>query len=54
MHGRCEEAIPEYETVIALGDRSWVYVYSLVHIARCKILTGSLEDAIPLLEQAIR
>src|ERR1700730_4977045 len=54
VHGRCEEAIPEYETVIALGDRSWVYVYSLVHIARCKILTGSLEDAIPLLEQAIR
>jgi tetratricopeptide (TPR) repeat protein len=54
VHGRCEEAIPEYETVIALGDRSWVYVYSLVHIARCTILTGSLEDAIPLLEQAIR
>ena len=40
--------------VIALGDRSWVYVYSLNFLARCKILTGSLADAIPLAEQAIR
>jgi len=53
VQGRCEEAIPEYETVIALEDRNWVYVYSLEHLARCKILTGSIEDAIPLLEQAI-
>jgi TolB-like protein/class 3 adenylate cyclase len=52
--GRYEEAIPEYDTVIALGDRSWVYVYSLNFLARCKLLTGSLEDAIPLSEQAIR
>jgi adenylate cyclase len=54
VQGRCEEAIPEYETVIALGDRNWVYVYALEHLARCKILTGSLGDAIPLSEQAIR
>jgi TolB-like protein/class 3 adenylate cyclase len=54
VQGRCEEAIPEYETVIALGDRNWAYVYALEHLARCKILTGSLEDAIPLAEQAIR
>jgi adenylate cyclase len=54
VHGRPEEAIPEYETIIALGDRSWVYVYSLNFLARCKILTGSLADAIPLAEQAIR
>jgi adenylate cyclase len=54
VQGRCEEAIPEYETVIALGDRNWVYVYALEHLARCKILTGSLEEAIPLAEQAIR
>jgi adenylate cyclase len=46
VHGRPEEAIPEYETIIALGDRSWVYVYSLNFLARCKILTGSLADAI--------
>ena len=54
VQGRPEEAIPEYEMVIALGDRSWVYVYSLNFLARCKILTGSLADAIPLAEQAIR
>jgi TolB-like protein/class 3 adenylate cyclase/Flp pilus assembly protein TadD len=54
VQGRFEEAIPEYETVIALGDRSWVYVYSLNFLARCEILTGSLAGAIPLLEQAIR
>jgi TolB-like protein/class 3 adenylate cyclase len=53
VQGRCEEAIPEYETVIALGDRNWIYVYALQHLARCKLLTGSLEDAIPLSEQAI-
>jgi tetratricopeptide (TPR) repeat protein len=52
--GRYEEAIPEYETVIALGDRNWVYVYSLNFLARCKLLTGLLEEAIPLSEQAIR
>jgi len=52
--GRCEEAIPEYETIMALGDRSWVYVYSLNFLARCKLLTGSIEDAIPPSEQAIR
>jgi len=54
VQGRCEEAIPEYETVISLGDRNWVYVYSLNYLGLCKILTGSLEDAIPLAEQAIR
>jgi tetratricopeptide (TPR) repeat protein len=53
-HGRCEEAIPEYETVIALGDRNWVYVYSLNFLARCRFLTGSIDEAIPLSEQAIR
>ena len=54
VQGRCEEAIPEYETVISLGDRNWVYVNSLNFLGLCKILTGSLEDAIPLAEQAIR
>jgi tetratricopeptide (TPR) repeat protein len=54
VQGRYEDAIPEYETVIAMGDRNWVYVYSLSFLARCKLLTGSLEEAIPLSEQAIR
>jgi adenylate cyclase len=54
VQGRCEEAISEYETVIALGDRNWVYGYALNFLARCKFLTGSIEEVIPLSEQAIR
>jgi TolB-like protein/class 3 adenylate cyclase len=49
--GRCDEAIPEYETALAL-NRNWLG--SLSQIALCKIMTGSIEDAIPLVEQAIR
>jgi len=49
--GRCEEAIPEYETVIAV-DRNRVNAIS--QLAHCKILTGSPEEAIRLVEQAIR
>jgi adenylate cyclase len=48
---RCEEAISEYETALA-SDRNWASVLS--HIARCKTLTGLVEEAIPLQEQAIR
>ena len=49
--GRPEEAIPEYETAIAL-NRNWVFAY--VALGACKLLTGSIEEAIPLAEQAIR
>ncbi|MBV8530306.1 MAG: tetratricopeptide repeat protein, partial [Candidatus Eremiobacteraeota bacterium] len=49
--GRPHEAIPEYETAIAL-NRNWVFAY--VALGACKLLTGSIEDAIPLAEQAIR
>jgi adenylate cyclase len=49
--GRIEEAIPEYETAIEL-NRNWVFAY--VALGACKLWTGSLEDAIPLAEQAIR
>ena len=49
--GRCDEAIPEYETALAL-NRNWLG--ALNQLAWCKIMTGSIEDAIPLLEQAIR
>jgi TolB-like protein/Flp pilus assembly protein TadD len=49
--GRPEEAIPEYETAIAL-NRNWVFAY--VALGACKLLTGSIEQAIPLAEQAIR
>jgi adenylate cyclase len=48
---RCREAIPEYETVIAL-NRNWAEAFA--DIGRCKIYVGPLEDAIPAQEQAIR
>jgi tetratricopeptide (TPR) repeat protein len=48
---RYDEAIPEYETAIAF-DRNWVRAYPL--IAQCKLFTGSIEEVIPLTEQAIR
>ena len=48
---RCQEAIPEFETAIAL-DRSRVPAYA--HVGWCKFLTGSISEAIPYFEQAIR
>jgi adenylate cyclase len=48
---RYAEAIPEYETAIAL-DRNWMTAYA--HIGRCKFFTGSIEETIPAQEQAIR
>jgi tetratricopeptide (TPR) repeat protein len=48
---RPEQAISEYEAVLAL-DRNWVSAYSL--LGWCKLWTGSVEEAIPLQEQAIR
>jgi adenylate cyclase len=49
--GRPEEAIPEYEMVIA-SNRDWVF--AIFGLAQCKFLTGSIEEAIPLYEQAVR
>jgi adenylate cyclase len=49
--GRCEEAIPEYETALA-SNRNWVE--ALANIGRCKFLIGSIEEAITAQEQAIR
>jgi adenylate cyclase len=48
---RFAEAIPEYETVIAF-NRNWADATS--SLGHCKLLTGSIEEAIPLMEQAIR
>jgi adenylate cyclase len=48
---RCEEAIFEYEIVLALNRNS---LSALAGIGICKILTGSVDEAIPLTEQAIR
>ena len=47
---RYAEAIPEYETAIAL-DRSRAPAYA--HVGWCKFLSGSIDGAIPYIEQAI-
>ena len=49
--GRFEEALPEYETALALNRNSMV---ALTGLAWCKLYTGSIEQVIPLEEQAIR
>ena len=49
--GRSEEAIPEYETVLASNPND---AHALHVLADCKLLTGSIEEVIPLEEQAIR
>jgi tetratricopeptide (TPR) repeat protein len=48
---RWAEAIPEYETVLAL-DRNWVFAFFA--LGQCKLQSGSIEETIPLVEQAIR
>jgi adenylate cyclase len=48
---RCEEAIPEYETVLAINPNT---ASALEYLADCKLLTGSMEEVVPLAEQAIR
>jgi TolB-like protein/class 3 adenylate cyclase/Tfp pilus assembly protein PilF len=47
---RCGEAIPEYQIAIAL-DRSRAPAYA--HVGWCKFLSGTLDGAIPYIEQAI-
>jgi adenylate cyclase len=49
--GDPEQAIPEYETVLA-ANRNWVNV--LYVLGMCKLLVGSIEETTPLIEQAIR
>jgi len=46
-----QEAIPLYETVLAL-NRNWVT--AIAALGWCKFLAGSIEEAIPAQEQAIR
>jgi TolB-like protein/class 3 adenylate cyclase len=48
---RCDEAIPEFEMVIAANRNSSGALFAL---GECKLLTGSIDEAIPLEEQAIR
>jgi TolB-like protein/class 3 adenylate cyclase/Tfp pilus assembly protein PilF len=49
--GRPEEATLEYETAIA-SNRN--FVYAIFALSMCKLLTGSIEEAIPAAERAIR
>jgi TolB-like protein/DNA-binding winged helix-turn-helix (wHTH) protein/Tfp pilus assembly protein PilF len=49
--GRYKEAIPAFETARAINP-AWPYVYGF--LSDCKLWTGSVADAIPLVEQAIR
>ena len=48
---RCAEAMPEYETVIALNRNAGLALFGL---GQCKLLAGAIEETIPLAEQAIR
>ena len=48
---RYNQAIPEYETVLAFDRNS---VWALVALGHCKLMTGSIEDVIPFMERAIR
>jgi tetratricopeptide (TPR) repeat protein len=49
--GRYKEAIPEYETVLAINRNS---VSAIANLGQCKLFTGSIEETIPLVERAIR
>ena len=49
--GRCDEAIPELETVIASNRNSPGALFAL---GVCRLQTGSIDETIPLEEQAIR
>jgi tetratricopeptide (TPR) repeat protein len=48
---RCGAAISEYETVLAFDRNS---AWAIAAIGRCKIYLGQLDEAVPLIEQAIR
>jgi adenylate cyclase len=48
---RCEAAIPEYETVLAVNRNA---LASIGNIGRCKIFLGQIDAGVSLEEQAIR
>ncbi|MGA7867835.1 MAG: hypothetical protein WCA23_28330, partial [Stellaceae bacterium] len=48
---RCEEALPEFETALALRRNM---VGALQGLGWCKLFTGSIDEVIPLEDQAIR
>jgi tetratricopeptide (TPR) repeat protein len=48
---RFDEAIPEYESALGF-DRNRVGAYS--HIGQCMVFTGSVDEAVPFYERAMR
>ena len=51
VHGRYGDAIPEFETAVAL-DRNLVFATAV--LGYCRLIMGSIEDAIPAQQRAIR
>jgi TolB-like protein/class 3 adenylate cyclase/Flp pilus assembly protein TadD len=51
VRGRPEEAISEFETVLAANRND---LGALFHLGWCKLVTGSIDEVIPLTEQLIR
>ena len=49
--GRFKEAVPEFETVLATDRNN---AWALFALAQCRLRTGSIENVIPLVEQATR
>jgi adenylate cyclase len=47
---RCDEAIPEYESALASNPN---FVAALNGLGWCKLNAGSIEEVIPLVEQAL-
>jgi adenylate cyclase len=48
---RCEEAVPQFETALSLNPN---LAWALPALTECKLFAGSIEEVIPLEEQAIR
>ena len=48
---RCEDAIPEYEAALASNSN---LVAALNGLGWCKLFAGSIDEVIPLMEQALR
>jgi adenylate cyclase len=51
VQGRPEEAVPEFETVLAFDRNA---TGALFQLGWCKLMTGSIDEIIPLAEQLIR
>jgi TolB-like protein/Flp pilus assembly protein TadD len=51
VQGRPEEAIPEFEAVLAANHNS---TEALFQLGWCKLMAGSIDEVIPLAEQLIR